>query len=694
MNSKLFIMSIAAVAAVAGTSCYEGNPFYGEYKTPHEVPPFDKIKTKHYLPAFEEGMKQQAEEVENIVRNAQEPTFANTIEALEWSGKLLNRVNLVFFNLNEAETDAEMDKIAEEVTPKISKHLDDILLNEVLFAKVQAVYDQRASLSLNVEQKRLLEETYKRFVRGGANLAPEAKAQLREVNEKLSSLMLKFGQNLLSETNAYKLTIENQEELAGLPQSVVDAAATGNGAWVFTLKNPSVMPFLQYSAQRDLREQMLNAYANRGNNGNDNDNNAVIAEVVRLRVQKAKVMGYETYADYVLDDCMAKAPRNVYNMLSRLWTPALRKAKQEARDQQQLISKEKESFDLQACDWRYYEQKIMQQSYDLNEEELRPYFQLDNVRGGIFTLVERLWGVQFTQVTDIPGYHKDVVCYSARDNNGDFLGLIYMDFFPRAGKRGGAWMTNFREQSYRHGKRIAPIISIVCNFTPATGSVPALLTPDEVETFFHEFGHALHSLFSNCQYESLAGTNVARDFVELPSQIMENWAFEPELLALYAKHYDTREVIPAHLVKKMQNAKQYGQGFKTVEYLAASWLDMDYHVVKDSATVNVQEFERAAMGNIKLMPEILPRYRSTYFNHIFAGGYSAGYYSYIWAEVLDADAFQQFKKKGNIFDTNVATAFRKCILERGGTEDPMTLYKRFSGHEPDIKPLVKRRGLE
>ncbi len=692
-RKSLLIMSLA-IMTVGGSSCSENNPFYGDYKTSYEVPPFDKIKMQHYLPAFKEGIKQQAEEVENIVSNTQMATFANTIEALEWSGKLLDRVSSVFFNLNEAETSVEMDKIAEEVTPMLSKHQDDILLNEALFVKIQMVYDQRASLNLNVEQKKLLEETYKRFVRGGANLSADAKAQLREVNEKLASLTLKFGQNVLAETNAYKLTIENKEELEGLPTSLVEASATGKGTWEFTLKNPSLIPFLQYSAKRNLREQMLNAYANRSNNGNEQDNNAVIAEIVKLRVQKAKIMGFPTYADYVLDDCMAKNPRNVYNMLSRLWTPALRKAKYEARDQQSLINKEKGGFLLQNYDWRYYEQKIKQLNYALDDEELRPYFPLENVCNGIFTLVEKLYGVQFSQVTDVPMYHKDVVCYSARDNNGDFLGLIYMDFFPRAGKRGGAWMTNFREQSYRHGKRIAPVISLVCNFTPANGNVPSLLTPDEVETFFHEFGHGLHSLFSNCQYKSLAGTNVARDFVELPSQIMENWAFEPELLALYAKHYDTREIIPAYLVKKIVSAKQYGQGFKSVEYIAASWLDMDYHILKDTTTIDPQKFERTSMDNIKLISEILPRYRSTYFNHIFSGGYSAGYYSYIWAEVLDADAFEQFKKKGNIFDTNVATAFRKCILERGGTEDAMVLYKRFSGHEPDIVPLIKRRGLE
>jgi peptidyl-dipeptidase Dcp len=698
-HKSLIIMSIAAAATAC--SGIGDNPFFGEYQTPYEVPPFDKIKTEHYLPAFKEGIKQQAKEVEGIVKNAQEPSFANTIEALELSGEMLRRVQYVFFNLHEAETNSEMDKIAEKVTTMLSKHRDDILLNETLFAKIKSVYEQRDSLNLDQEQKRLLENFYKDFVRGGANLSSESKAKLREVNERLSSLQLKFGQNLLSETNSFKLVVENREDLSGLPQSVVDvAAATAEaegekGKWIFTLKNPSIMPFLQYADSRPLRAKILNAYANRANNGNDKDNNAVVAEMVSLRVQKANLMGYETYADYVLEDCMAKTPQNVYSMLKRLWEPALRKARQEASEQQALIAKGAENFPLQASDWRYYAEKIKVQNFDLDDEQLRPYFKLENVRNGIFTLVEKLYGVTFTQVTDVPVYQKDVVCFGATDSNGEFLGLIYMDFFPRSGKRGGAWMTDFREQYYHDGKRVAPIISLVCNFSPTTGDAPSLLTPDEVNTFFHEFGHAMHSLLSNCRYRSLAGTNVPRDFVEMLSQIMENWAFEPELLKLYARHYETNEVIPSGLVDKITAASRYGQGFQTVEYLAASWLDMDYHILKDTARIDVQQQEQSSMGKIGLIPEILPRYRTTYFNHIFSSSaYEAGYYSYIWSEVLDADAFDQFVKTGNIFDKGVATALRKCILERGDTEDAMELYKRFRGGEPSIEPLLKRRGLE
>ncbi|MDR3366097.1 MAG: M3 family metallopeptidase [Prevotellaceae bacterium] len=692
-------MSIAAAAtACSGTG---SNPFFGEYQTPYEVPPFDKIKTAHYLPAFEKAVKSQAAEVEAITTNEQAPDFANTIEALELSGEMLRRVRYVFFNLVEAETNPEMDKIAEEVTPMLSKHKDDILLNEKLFARISAVYAQRDSLSLSLEQKKLLEDTYKDFVRGGAGLSPENKEKLRQVNGQLSTLLLRFGQNLLSETNSFRLVIDSASDLAGLPQSLVDAAAATaeaegkTGKWVFTLKNPSIMPFLQYSDSRPLREKMLNAYANRANNGNDKDNNEVVAQIVSLRVQKANLLGYETYADYVLEDCMAKTPQNVYSMLNQLWEPALSKAKQEQEAQQKLANNSAAPSPLSAADWRYYEQKIKVQSYSLDDEQLRPYFKLENVRDGIFTLVEKLYGVTFAQVTDVPVYHEDVVCFAASDSNGDFLGLIYMDFFPRSGKRGGAWMTDFREQRYHNGKRVAPVISLVCNFSPATGGAPALLTPDEVETFFHEFGHALHSLFSDCQYRSLAGTNVPRDFVEMLSQIMENWAFQPELLNLYARHYETNEVIPADLVSKITASAQYGQGFKTVEYLAASRLDMDYHVVKDTAKIDVQQFEKNSMDNIRLIPSILPRYRTTYFNHIFSSSaYEAGYYSYIWSEVLDADAFDQFVKTGNIFDKTVATALRKCILERGGTEDAMTLYKRFRGSEPSITPLLKKRGLK
>ncbi|MGL4909047.1 MAG: M3 family metallopeptidase [Bacteroidales bacterium] len=691
MIRKTFV--VMAIIATAACSQLENNPFYGEYKTQYGVPPFDKIKLAHYLPAFTKGIEQQAAEVISIANNTDAPTFANTIEALDRSGELLERVSRVFFPLYSAETSPEMDKLASTISPMLSKNQDDILLNEKLFERIKTVYEQKDSLSLSLEQKKLLENFYKNFVRGGANLDAAQKEKMRGVNEKLSSLTLKFGQNLLAETNSFSLRIENKEDLAGLPNSLLEASEK-DGAWEFTLKNPSLMPFLQYSSNADLREKMLSAYANRGNNGNEFDNKAVIAEILDLRIQKAQLLGYTTYADYVLDDCMAKSPTKVYDMLKKLWTPALKKANAELADQQKLMLKNNEGTSVKASDWRYYEQKIKQANYNLDEEELRPYFPLANVRNGIFTITQKLFGLQFTDITaKVPVYHKDVTCYEVHDANSDFLGLIYMDFFPRAGKRGGAWMTSFRKQKYDNGERVAPVISIVCNFSTPTADAPSLLTPDEVETFFHEFGHALHGLLSNCKYQSLSGTSVARDFVELPSQIMENWAFEPECLALYAKHYQTNEVIPQALVEKMNKANKYGQGFKTVEYIAASWLDMDYHTLKSSKGIDVQNFEKQQMANINLIAQILPRYRSTYFNHIFAGGYSAGYYSYIWAEVLDADAFEQFTKSGDLFNPKIATAFRKSILERGGTEEPMELYKQFRNGEPNITALVKRRGL-
>ncbi|MGL4364120.1 MAG: M3 family metallopeptidase [Bacteroidales bacterium] len=691
MNRKIFV--VMAIIATTACSQLEKNPFFGEYKTQYGVPPFDKIKLTHYLPAFTKGIEQQSQEVADIANNAETPSFANTIAALENTGELLERVSRVFFPLYSAETSPEMDKLASSISPMLSKHQDNILLNEKLFERIKKLYEQKENLSLSLEQRKLLDNFYKNFERGGANLEFAKKEKMRKLNEKLSTLTLKFGQNLLAETNSFTLRIENKEDLAGLPNSLLEASAK-DGAWEFTLKNPSIMPFLQYSSNAALREKMLTAYANRGNNGNEFDNNAVIAEILDLRVQKAQLLGYKSYADYVLDDCMAKSPNKVYDMLKKLWTPALKKANSELADQQKFMLKNNEGTSIKAADWRYYEQKIKQASYDLDEEVLRPYFSLANVRDGIFIITKKLFGLQFTDITaDVPVYQKDVSCYKVDDGNGDFLGLIYMDFFPRAGKRGGAWMTSYRKQQYHNGDRIAPVISIVCNFTSPTADAPSLLTPDEVETFFHEFGHALHGLLSDCQYKSLSGTSVARDFVELPSQIMENWAFEPECLALYARHYQTNELIPQALVEKMNKATKYGQGFKTVEYLAASLLDMDYHTLEGAKNIDVQSFEKQKMEKVNLIPQILPRYRSTYFNHIFAGGYSAGYYSYIWAEVLDADAFAQFAKSGNLFNSEIATAFRKCILEKGGTEEAMELYKRFRKGEPNINALVKRRGL-
>ncbi len=675
------------------------NPFFKAYTTPFGVPPFADIKAEHFEPAFTEGMKQQAAEIAVITAQKSKPTFANTIVALENSGDLLDRVGTVFFNYNSANTNETLQKIAQILSPKISKHRDDIQLNKALFERVKAVYDQRAQLKLTEEQIKLLEKTYKGFVRSGAALAAEKQERLRKINEEVSLLTLKFGQNLLAENNNYTLVIDKKEDLSGLPSSLIAAAADDakkrkmEGKWVFTLQNPSIMPFLQYADNRSLREQIFKAYLERGNHNDAFDNKNIMSKIVALRAEKAALLGYENHAAYVLEESMAKTPAKVQELLNQLWTATVPVTQQEAAELQALMDKEGKNEKLESWDWRYYAEKLRKQKYDLDEEELRPYFSLDNVRQGIFTLCKKLYGLSFEPRTDIPVYHEEATAYEVKEANGQHVGVMYMDFHPRASKRGGAWMTSYREQKMENGKRVAPVVSIVCNFSRPAGNAPALLSLDETRTFFHEFGHALHGLLSNVNYGSLAGTSVPRDFVELPSQIMENWSTEPEMLKLYAKHYQTGEVIPDALIEKMKKSSLFNQGFATSEYLAASLLDMSYHTLKPGQTpTDVLAFEKASMDKIGLISQIPPRYRTTYFQHIFAGGYSAGYYSYIWSAVLDADAFEVFKEKG-LFDQNSAQSFRKNVLERGGTDEPMTLYRKFRGAEPDIKPLLRRRGL-
>lgn len=675
------------------------NPFFKAYTTPFGVPPFADIKAEHFEPAFTEGMKQQAAEIAAITAQKSKPTFANTIVALENSGDLLDRVGTVFFNYNSANTNETLQKIAQVLSPKFSKHRDDIQLNKALFERVKAVYDQRAQLKLTEEQIKLLEKTYKGFVRSGAALAADKQERLRKINEEVSLLTLKFGQNLLAENNNYTLVIDKKEDLSGLPSSLIAAAADDakkrkmEGKWVFTLQNPSIMPFLQYADNRSLREQIFKAYLERGNHNDAFDNKNIMSKIVALRAEKAALLGYENHAAYVLEESMAKTPAKVQELLNQLWTATVPVTQQEAAELQALMDKEGKNEKLEGWDWRYYAEKLRKQKYDLDEEELRPYFSLDNVRQGIFTLCKKLYGLSFEPRTDIPVYHEEATAYEVKEANGQHVGVMYMDFHPRASKRGGAWMTSYREQKMENGKRVAPVVSIVCNFSRPAGNAPALLSLDETRTFFHEFGHALHGLLSNVNYGSLAGTSVPRDFVELPSQIMENWSTEPEMLKLYAKHYQTGEVIPDALIEKMKKSSLFNQGFATSEYLAASLLDMSYHTLKPGQTpTDVLAFEKASMEKIGLISQIPPRYRTTYFQHIFAGGYSAGYYSYIWSAVLDADAFEVFKEKG-LFDQNSAQSFRKNVLERGGTDEPMTLYRKFRGAEPDIKPLLRRRGL-
>ena len=675
------------------------NPFFQAYDTPFNVPPFDKIKNEHFKPAILEGISTHQAEVDAVANNTQPATFENTILAMENAGELLSNVNTVFSNLNSANTNKEIQNIAKEMAPNLSAHRDNIYLNEKLFAKVKTLWDKKETLGLNLEQAKILDNAYKDFVRSGANLSNADKEILRKINGDLSLTSLKYGQNILAETNSYELVVDAKKDLSGLPQGLIDAAAVDakakgkEGKWVFTLSNSSVMPFLQYSSNRELRKQIWNAYQTRGNQDNEFDNKKNAIALANLRGQKARLLGYKSHSNYVLEESMAKTPENVNKLLNDLWKPALEIAKTEAADIQKMMAKEGIKGAVQPYDWRYYTEKIRKERFDLDEEELKPYFSLENVRKGVFQVTEKLYGLQFKVLTDVPKYHEDVTVWEVTEKDGTHLGVLYMDFHPRESKRGGAWMTSYRTQKTVDGKRVAPVVSIVCNFTKPSANAPALLTFDEVTTFFHEFGHSLHGMLSNVTYKSLAGTSVPRDFVELPSQIMENWAAEPEVLKMYAKHYKTGEVIPETLVNKLKKAGTFDQGFTTTEYLAASLLDLEYHSQTKNITVDANAFEKAAMTKIGLIPSIIPRYRSTYFSHIFSGGYSSGYYSYIWSGVLDTDAFEAFKTT-TLFNPEKAKLFRENVLEKGGTEDPMVLYKRFRGAEPSIEPLLRKRGLD
>ncbi len=676
------------------------NPFFSEYNTPFGVPPFDRIDTTHYMPAFEEGMKQQNAEIALLVNNAEEPSFENTILAFDRSGKLLTDVRNVFFNLKEANTNDQMQAIARRIDPVLTKHRDDIYLNEKLFARIKAVYEKRNASNLDSAQIRAVEKYYRDFERMGANLPKDKQEELRKINTELSMLSLSFGENLLTETNKnFKLVIEDSSDLAGLPAGVIDAASEAadeaglQGKWVFTLSKPSMIPFLQYAENRALREKIYRGYFMRGNNGNANDNNAIVTKMVKLRVQKAQLLGFKSYADYIIDENMAKTPGNVYDFLMKLWGPALPMAKKEVVEMQKMIDREGGNFKLQPWDWWYYAEKVRKEKYDLDDSALRPYFSLDNVRDGMFMVANKLYGITFTKRTDLPVYEKDVETFEVKEVDGKPVGVLYLDYYPRAGKGAGAWCTGFRSAITEKGKRIDPVVSLVCNFTKPTADSPALLNWDEVTTLFHEFGHGLHSLFTQGDYYRTAG-DVARDFVELPSQIMENWAGDPEVLKAYARHYKTGEPMPDELISKIQNSAVFNQGFETTELLAASLLDMDFHTLSDTINFNVGAFETGSMNKIGLISEILPRYRSTYFAHIFDGGYAAGYYVYIWAAVLDADAFNAFKVSGNIYNPELAASFRKYCLAESGDDEGMVQYRKFRGQEPSVDPLLKRRGLK
>lgn len=698
MRKITYLICLAGIVFQACNSeTQPSNPFLQDFDTPYGVPPFQLIRNEHYLPAFKEGIRQQQAEIEAITLNSEAPTFANTVEALEKSGQLLNKVSAVFFNLKEANTNDSMQAVAEEITPLLSAHSDGINLNEKLFQRIKTVYNNKTKENLSTEQLQVLDKYYKEFVRGGANLSPENKEKLKKINGELSMLALKFGNNLLKETNNYQLVIEDEKDLSGLPAGVISTAAEAakeagrEGKWVFTLHNPSLMPFLQYADNRSLREKIYKAYANRGNNNNEYDNKAVISKMIALRVEKANLLGFPDYASYVLDENMAKNPENVYKLCNQIWEAALPVARKEARDLQKMIDKTGGNFKLQPWDWRYYAEKVKQAEYGLDENELRQYFPLDKVREGAFYTANKLYGITFTPRTDLPLPHPDALAFEVKDAEGGHIGMYYADYFPRPSKSQGAWMDAFRSEAKLLNS--TPVITNVCNFTKPTGDTPALLTFEEAQTLFHEFGHALHGLLSQCTYPSVAGTNVVHDFVELPSQVMENWAADPEVLKVYARHYKTGEPLPQNLIEKLQKSSHFNQGFTTTEFMAAALLDMAYHTVSSTQPLDVEKFEQETLGKLGLIPEITVRYRSTYFSHIFDGGYSAGYYAYTWAEVLDADAFEAFKETGNVFDPEKAKAFHN-LLAKGGSEDAMTLYRSFRGQEPSIEPLLKRRGLK
>lgn len=672
------------------------NPFFGEWDTPCGVPPFDRIQPEHFMPAFERGMSLYDAEIDAITSDKEEADFENTVLAYDNAGQMLTQVRLVFEMLCAAEKNDKLQALQQQVAPLMAAYADKVLLNESLFARIKSVYDRRESLSLDAGQQRLLKKTYDHFVRAGALLDGGQKTRLKQINEELSLAGVKFGNNVLAENNNFTLEVDS-EQLEGIPSGVRDAAkekavALGKDKkWVFTLHKPSMIPLLTYSSKRELREQIYKAYLNRGNNNNEFDNKQLVNDMIRLRTEKAHLLGYPSYAAFVVADQMAGTTQAVYGLLDELWTPALELAKGELAGMDSLMQAEIPGATFESWDWWYYAEKVRKQKYQLDEEMLRPYFSLENVQGGIFFLANRLYGITFRPLV-APVYHSEATAYQVLDADESHLGVLYFDYHPRDGKSQGAWCGNYVEQTYKDGKRVPPVLSIVCNFTRPTRTDPALLTLDETETLFHEFGHALHFLFHDVKYRGLS--EVEGDFVELPSQIMENWAFEPAMLQQYAVNSRTKEVIPSYLIDRLRNSTLFNQGFMTTELIAAALSDMDIHSTTEYKPFDVEVFERRALGEKRgLIPQIAPRYRYPYFNHIFDGGYSAGYYFYTWAAVLDKDAFDAFRQSGDVFNRRIAADFRSKILSRGGSEDGMTMYRAFRGGDPDKKAMLRSRGM-
>ena len=696
MKNIVIALSMTCMISACNQSASESqNPFFSEFQTPYATPDFQKIRVEHYEPAFLAGIEQQNKEIKTIVENPESPTFANTIEALDRSGEILSRVSGVFFAVSEADTNDELMALEEKIAPMLSEHSDNIYLNQGLYKRVAVLHEQELAgeLKLTTEQHYLLDKHYKSFVRSGAALDAESQERLRAINKELSVLTITFGNHVLAENNAFELWVDKEEDLAGLPASVVAGAAAEakeqgiEGKWLFTLQESSRLPLLQYAQNRELRKQMYQAYISMGNHNDANDNKEVLKQILTLRLEKAKLMGFENYAAYILDDNMAKTPKAVMDFLHDLWKYSIQNAKKERAELQSIMDKEGKGAKLEAYDWWYYSEKLRQEKYNLNEDEIKPYFSQEDVRKGLCYVVNKLYGITLIPVDSISVYNPDVKTYLVNDADGSFLGVFYADYMPRSSKRSGAWMSNFRDQK----AGVRPLIYNVASFTKATPETPSLLSIDEARTMFHEFGHALHGMLSQCTYAGTSGTAVAQDFVELPSQLNEHWAIEPEVMKVYAKHYKTREPISDELIAKIANQSLFNQGFMTTELLAAALLDMEFHLLTDTKDLDVVAYEKHIMDKLGLIPEIAPRYRATYFNHIM-GGYEAGYYSYLWAERLDADAFEAFKEHG-IFDPATAKAYRENILEKGGSDDPMKLYVSFRGAEPKLEPLLKNRGL-